>query len=71
MTRSCCRTCRLRFSPATSSQLAACPFCHQPLERLSPDTTLGFRLLALDALAAYDATVDRAAARTRRPQRPE
>jgi hypothetical protein len=71
MTRSCCRTCRLRFSAATAAELTACPFCDQPLEQLPAATTMGFRLLAVDALAADDAAVERAAARTRPPRPPE
>jgi hypothetical protein len=54
MTRSCCPSCRLRFSRATASHLAACPFCATALQDLAPSALLGFRLIALDALLAED-----------------
>ena len=54
MTRSCCPSCRLRFSRATASHLAACPFCATALQDLAPSALLGFRLVALDALLADD-----------------
>jgi hypothetical protein len=52
MTRSCCPSCRLRFSRATAAQLVACPFCATALQELAPSAVLGFRLIALDALPA-------------------
>ena len=54
MTRSCCPTCRLRFSRATAAELVACPFCAAALEVRPPAALLGFRLIALDALLADD-----------------
>ena len=54
MTRSCCPSCRLRFSRATASHLAACPFCATALQDLAPSAVLGFRLIALDALLVDD-----------------
>lgn len=52
MTQSCCPSCRLRFSRMTAAHLVACPFCAVPLQNLSADAALGFRLLAMDGLAA-------------------
>jgi hypothetical protein len=54
MTRSCCPSCRLRFSRATAAHLVACPFCAAALQDLSPSALLGFRLIALDGLLADD-----------------
>jgi hypothetical protein len=62
MTRSCCLHCGLRFSPATAAELSACPFCVQPLELVPAPAALGLKLIALDALAADEAAVERAAA---------
>jgi hypothetical protein len=52
MTQSCCPTCRLRFSRATAAHLVTCPFCAAPLATLAADAALGFRLLAMEGLAA-------------------
>jgi hypothetical protein len=52
MTQSCCPTCRLRFSRVTAAHLVTCPFCAAELASLSADAVLGFRLLAMDGLAA-------------------
>ena len=54
MTRSCCPSCRLRFSRATASHLVTCPFCAGALQDLAPSAMLGFRLIALDAVLADD-----------------
>jgi hypothetical protein len=54
MARSCCPSCRLRFSRATASHLVACPFCATALQELAPSALLGFRLIALDELLADD-----------------
>jgi hypothetical protein len=54
MTRSCCPTCRLRFSRATAVHLVACPFCAGALQDLAPAALLGYRLIALDGLLADD-----------------
>jgi hypothetical protein len=54
MTRSCCPSCRLRFSRATAAHLVACPFCAAALQDLSASDLLGFRLIALDPLLADD-----------------
>lgn len=61
MTRSCCAHCHLRFSRRTTEHLVACPFCAAPLELLPAAATLGFRLIAVDGLAASDELVDRQA----------
>lgn len=55
MTRSCCPTCRLRFSPATAAHLTACPFCAQPLQGQDAVAVLGYKLIANDALLAAEA----------------
>jgi hypothetical protein len=52
MTQSCCPTCRLRFSRATAAHLVTCPFCAAALASLPAGAALGFRLLAMDGLAA-------------------
>jgi hypothetical protein len=54
MTRSCCPSCRLRFSRATAAHLAACPFCAQPLELFPASAALGFKRIAVDGLASAD-----------------
>jgi hypothetical protein len=54
MTRSCCPSCRLRFSRATAAQLVACPFCAQPLQVLAASDALGFKRIAVDGLAGGD-----------------
>jgi hypothetical protein len=60
MTRACCTSCRLRFS-GSAGHLVTCPFCAQPLVRLSADAALGLKRFGsedpvaehgLDALAA-------------------
>jgi hypothetical protein len=60
MTRSCCPTCRLRFSRATAVHLTACPFCAQPLQDQPVTALLGFKLIANDALLADEPAVDQA-----------
>jgi hypothetical protein len=62
MTRSCCPSCRLRFSRATASHLTACPFCAQPLHDVAPAAVLGYKLIAVDVLAGDDAVADQAVA---------
>jgi hypothetical protein len=62
MTRSCCPSCRLRFSRATASHLAACPFCAHPLELVPAAAVVGFKLIAVDALAGDDAAAEQAVA---------
>jgi hypothetical protein len=54
MTRSCCPTCRLRFSRATAAHLVACPFCAQPLDLLPASAALGCKRIAVDGLASPD-----------------
>jgi len=69
MTRSCCPTCRLRFSRATAAQLGRCPFCGQPSRDASAAEVLGFRLMAIDPLVAPDATA--VAVALAKPRAPE
>lgn len=44
----CCRRCRLRFTPASAAYLDACPDCGESLERSSLNGALGFRLFKLE-----------------------
>jgi hypothetical protein len=50
MTRSCCPSCRLRFSRVTATTLRHCPFCAGPVEQLAATALVGFRLVAVDDL---------------------
>ena len=45
----CCRRCRLRFTPAAAAYVEACPDCGGSLERCSLDGTFGFRLFKVGA----------------------
>jgi hypothetical protein len=45
MTHVCCPNCRLRFTPADTAYLAACPECREPLQILAGvEGMIGFRL---------------------------
>jgi hypothetical protein len=71
MTRSCCPSCRLRFSRATAAQLVACPFCAQPLQVLGAADALGFKRIAVDGLAGGEpAEAQAIAVALRAPQDP-
>jgi hypothetical protein len=50
MTRSCCPSCRLRFSRVTATTLRHCPFCAGPVAQVSAADLVGFRLVAVDDL---------------------
>jgi hypothetical protein len=51
MTHVCCPSCRLRFTPAASAYIVACPECGEPPQEItSPESALGFRLLGLEDL---------------------
>lgn len=50
MTRSCCPSCRLRFSRATATHLRSCPFCAGPVHLLPASAIVGFSLVAIDPL---------------------
>lgn len=56
MIRACCPDCRLRFSPAATVYLDACPECGQsPTAAASPESVVGFRLIRLaDRSDAHD-----------------
>jgi hypothetical protein len=58
MTRSCCPTCRLRYSRTTAAHFTACPFCAQPLQDLPVAAVLGYKLIANDALLADESASD-------------
>ena len=45
MTRVCCPSCRLRFTPAAAAYVVRCPECGGPPERIaSSERLVGFRL---------------------------
>jgi hypothetical protein len=47
VTRASCPDCRLRFTPAATAELLACPACGGPLRTLDrPDMAVGLRLYA-------------------------
>ena len=49
MTRACCHSCQLRFTPAAAASLAACPVCDVPLDRADrAGALLGYRLQTQD-----------------------
>jgi predicted amidophosphoribosyltransferase len=53
MTRLCCPSCRLRFPPAASSYLIACPDCSQPLQSTDGlESIVGLRLFEPNGLPA-------------------
>jgi hypothetical protein len=46
VSRVCCPTCRLRFSPLAEAYLTSCPECGaQPTPVDNPESLVGFRLL--------------------------
>jgi hypothetical protein len=46
VSRLCCLSCRLRFSPIAEAYLTACPECGaQPTSVQGPATLIGFRLV--------------------------
>jgi hypothetical protein len=57
MTRSCCPSCRLRFSRATATHLRSCPFCAGPVELLPASAVVGFSLVAIDPLLDDDPAI--------------
>jgi hypothetical protein len=51
MTRGCCPSCRLRFTPAVAAHLDACPGCGEPpLSIEGAEQLIGFRLAGPDDL---------------------
>jgi hypothetical protein len=50
MTHVCCPRCRLRFTPAASAYIAACPECGEPPEQMTSESAMGFRLLGPEDL---------------------
>ena len=51
MTHLCCPRCRLRFTPAATAYITACPECGDPpLPIVSLERALGFRLVGPDDL---------------------
>jgi hypothetical protein len=54
MTRSCCPSCRLRFSRATAATIRHCPFCAEPIQQLPPSEAMGLKLVSIDPLTGDD-----------------
>jgi hypothetical protein len=51
VTHACCPNCRLRFTPAASAYIAACPECGEPPQPSSGlEGVIGFRLFRLEDL---------------------
>jgi len=51
MTQICCPHCRLRFTPAASAYVVACPECGEPPQQITNlEGTVGFRLLGPEDL---------------------
>jgi hypothetical protein len=51
MTHVCCSRCLLRFTPAASVYIAACPECGEPPQQItSLERVLGFRLVGPEDL---------------------
>jgi hypothetical protein len=51
MTPVCCLGCRLRFTPAASAYIVACPECGEPPKPItSLESVFGFRLLGPEDL---------------------
>ncbi len=48
MTHVCCPECRLRFTPAATAYLSACPECGEQLWESSLRGTVGFRIFRLE-----------------------
>jgi hypothetical protein len=57
MARSCCPSCRLRFSRATAAQFRSCPFCAGPVHVLPASAVVGFSLVAIEPLLGEDHAV--------------
>jgi hypothetical protein len=51
MTHLCCARCRLRFTPAASAYLTACPKCGEAPQPSSLESTLGFGLFGPEDLS--------------------
>jgi hypothetical protein len=62
MTRSCCPSCRLRFSRATAAHLRSCPFCAGPVDMLPASAIIGFSLVAIDSLPEDEPAIAETAA---------
>ena len=51
MSHLCCRSCRLRFTPAAAAYIVACPECGEPPRPIaSLERALGFRLVGPEDL---------------------
>lgn len=62
MARSCCPSCRLRFSRATATHLRSCPFCAGPLQMRPASEVVGLKLVAVDPLLDDEPAVARSVA---------
>jgi hypothetical protein len=60
MTRACCPSCRLRFTPAAAAIFASCPECRRDIRAVaSAEALVGYRLFdPTDALAALPTAAD-------------
>jgi hypothetical protein len=50
MTHLCCPRCRLRFTPAASAYIVACPKCAEPPQPSNLHSTFGFLLFGPEDL---------------------
>lgn len=51
MTQACCPSCRLRFTPAASAYIVACPECGEPPQStVDLEGIVGFRLVGPEDL---------------------
>ena len=51
MTQACCPSCRLRFTPAASAYIVACPECGEPpRSTVDLEGIVGFRLVGPEDL---------------------
>jgi hypothetical protein len=71
MTRVCCPSCQLRFTPAAAAFLTTCPECGDPLEAASTaQDAIGFRLFVPEDQPALPPAAHGSAAATLMPHRP-
>jgi hypothetical protein len=62
MTRVCCPSCRLRFTPASAASLAICPECRRDLRAVAyAEALVGYRLFGpIDAPPALPTAAEMA-----------
>jgi hypothetical protein len=69
VTRVCCPSCRLRFTPAATAFLTVCPECGEALRPIAVQDAIGFRLFAPDEPQAMPPVVHGNAAASPEPPR--